>query len=397
MVRKPTQDPQTREALEVLAEYERRLAQGPGTLGEAAPAARDEIDDYLRLHQRVAALELPAVAPSVRGVVLGAAFEQVEKQRQESGFARWIKALLRPGPMVVMMAGAAVVLALVVRPDRHATPESPPPEAVAMAEAPPAPQAAAPAEPAAEAPDLPVEAAAAAPAPAAAPAAVTPAPLHTIEAEPASLGPVAADGTNKGLAGQDKPAAGKKEWAAKDDAKAAFGTAPQAAFNELKAEKNVEDYPQGLSDDGFAAPPPARANSAPEGQLAKQASASAEAEQQAALRETLGSGRAARAEATPSRRPAPSSAPAPVQAQAAEPDATAATIAKLREQVGKTSDPDARAALLGKILVLARKSADRKTEQWAQAQLDSGTAKSGAKAKMAAPADEQVPAESPQK
>jgi hypothetical protein len=394
MVRKPTQDPQTHEALEVLAEYERRLAQGPGTLGDAAPAARDEIDDYLRMHQRVAAMELPAVAPSVRGVILGAAFEQAEKHRQESGFSRWIKALLRPGPMVVMMAGAAVVLALVVRPDRHATPESPPAEAVAMADAPPAPQAAVPAEPAAEAPDLPVEAAAAAPA--AAPAAVAPS-LRTIEAEPASLGPVAADETKKGMAGQDKPTASKKEFAAKDDASAAFGTAPQAAFNELKADKNVQDYPQGLSDDGFAAPPPARANAAPEGQLAKQAASSAEAEQQAALREALGSGRAARAEATPSRRPAPSSAPAPEQAQAAEPDATAATIAKLREQVGKTSDPDARAALLGKILVLARKSADRKTEQWAQAQLDSGTAKAGAKAKMAAPADEQVPAESPQK
>ena len=272
------QSAQQRTDVAAMDAYARRVAGAPALPDDDAFA--DEIAQFVQLHERVASLPQPDVAPSVRAVVLGAA-AQVAQQRgvRPSGavWQRWLAWCMRPGPVLALTTVAGLVVALRVRQEvTHVHPSdaavarevamvdtrapevgvAPAPVAVAPADAPPAaaPPAlaeAAPGPAAAARPDSdpvapPVAAPSAkhereaapvadspAPAPAPAAAAAMERPARTIEAQAASLGPVddlaVGTGTRNGPAEQVAEADDKRALAKVD-----VGQAGRAANESAK-------------------------------------------------------------------------------------------------------------------------------------------------------------------
>lgn len=359
--------------------YEARMA--GGSASQVPAQWRDEIESMARLHERVSALPLPEVAPSVRAIVLGAA-AQVAADRPVSVWARVSHWLLRPGPILAGATAAAVVFALAVRPDKPVAPLDG--GAVALLEN--APPAASSIEPVvAAAPQAPPELAAAADAPpaaaedrgaaAAAPPAQEPVPApaavaraearpaaKAIAAEPASVGPqgaadlaaVSAEAKRAEPAQWNAEAANAgqrqvRESAEEQVAKASRrpGLAPvMGAVGGQNAKPNqgsADDAPQkdqAAVNQQFAQAPPAKV---------------AQAE---ALAQQVYAERAGKAE---------DNVKAPALDQAAQ--AKAAAVAKLRSEVDRTADPAKRVALLQQLLVMASQSGDAKAAVWAKEQL----------------------------
>lgn len=395
------------EDVAVVDAYERRL-QARG-LGLAAPADGDalgaEVQGYVALHERVARLELPEVAPSVRAVILSAAAQAIEERQRSSGFSQLLAWLLRPGPVVVAMTLAAIAVAVAVRPSQQA-PAALGSQAVAMLESAPRPEeaqlpaaAAPPTLPPAQAPAAPE--AETAPAPSLAAAQAPPAPLHTIAAQPASLGPAE-------TAVADSPEARRAQ------AKVALSK-PDSGSLRANAPKSSDEL-------DFAADEVAAvANNAAAGKAQRaQAQHAAVAEEQVAQRERgvaevnaapmrEPTGQAAAAKAGPSYRfqddladrtasMAPGSrganslgsqvrgradnekrnndfaqAPAPTDNRAEQANtadaATSAGVAGARAEVDKASEGSQRLAALHKLAAAARAAQDAKTEAWANAQI----------------------------
>ena len=127
-VKPPSSSGSERQDVAIVDAYERRLK------GETTPglSAQDEaeIEAYLALHDQVARIDLPEVAPSVRGLVLSAAAQAIEEREKTSSLKHFLSWLLRPGPAVVAMTAAAIAVAIAVRPQ----PAQSPPAAGAQAE-----------------------------------------------------------------------------------------------------------------------------------------------------------------------------------------------------------------------------------------------------------------------
>lgn len=256
MTRQTENAKQARLDAAVVDAYERQLAAstvgsaGDGAsvanLGTANAPAADfssadlpaaELNGYLALHRRVAALELPDVHPSVRAAVLSAAAESVQTHGERSPLwplKRALGWLFRPGPLLAVATAVAVLIAVSVRHETPPTVAAAADPSLALLEAPS--PAAAPAPPAPVGATVPVAVPpAASPPPAAAVAAPAPAqaiaevgdesaradaamqaraptvmarPLRTIAAQPASLGPAPAAGPATAL---DKSAESLKQ------------------------------------------------------------------------------------------------------------------------------------------------------------------------------------------
>lgn len=129
----------SREDLALMAAYEARTGDSPEGVGPVALDAggQAELDDLVALFDRIDAVELEPVAPSVRALVMSAAVQQVQAPAHPQGLMALLAALLRPGPMVAMGAVAALAVAVSVRmetaPDR-AMERAAPPSMMAMAE-----------------------------------------------------------------------------------------------------------------------------------------------------------------------------------------------------------------------------------------------------------------------
>ncbi len=110
----------TRDELALMAAFEARTGDGATNDADVQLSAdlSAELDDFVALSQRIAALdEVPPVSPSVRSVILSAAAAQTQADAEPKGLAKWLLALLRPGPMAALGIAAAVLLAVAVRPD----------------------------------------------------------------------------------------------------------------------------------------------------------------------------------------------------------------------------------------------------------------------------------------
>ncbi len=410
-VKPPSSSGSERQDVAIVDAYERRLK------GETTPglSAQDEaeIEAYLALHDQVARIDLPEVAPSVRGLVLSAAAQAIEEREKTSSLKHFLSWLLRPGPAVVAMTAAAIAVAIAVRPQ----PAQSPPAAGAQAETTLSPEAVAVLEPAREgaepareaAPTLPAEAPppalpAAAPMVAEAARAVEPPapakaePLHTIAAQPASLGPqeaapvdaparrlVEARPAAQGYKNNDRLAAGDLDLAPK--AKAQAAPAPQA-------EKEVANRAPVAQE----APPPQQA---PE-QNANVAEAQGQFGQAAGKAAPSYRFQDDLADRTASMAPGAKGANSMANQQRARAAAGAATagaannaegvavnpVAQARADVEKAADAPQRFAALKRLALAARAAGDAKTEAWALAEMKTEaerTAQRQAQKKAAAP------------
>lgn len=357
MVQKPPMTGSERDDAAFIDAYERRKAGAQA--GDVPAEWRAEVEDFVRIHQRLAAEPMPDVSPAVRSIILSAAAEATREPMQQPLFTRLLHLLMRPGPILAVMTVAALAVAVAVRPDKSPSSSSLPVGAVASApevaerpalqNQPAAPQAAVALE---EKPvDVPPAPAAAPAAPVAAPAAnvaegpaaepAAPAkPSRTFAAHPASLGPTDSPAPERQVAQEDakklpkpSPAPQNLDEALRDDRQQ--NVAGAVATGQATASKpmaNHADLAKDSAEDkaGYAAPKAAKA------QAYRQ-------EQDAAPQ-------------------------APAQVQAERPAATDAT-SELKARLDKTADPDERVALLQKLVAAAHKSGDAKTAKWAQEQL----------------------------
>ena len=391
-----------------------------------------ELAAYVTLSRRIAAIDDQPVAPSVRGAILSEAAklsaERAEQPR--NGLIEMLLAMLRPGPVMAFGALAAIALAISVRQD-PATNQSPiEPSMRAMGGAPKAAEAVAlaPTSAAAGETDRPVAEPAAAAAPAAAQAAqaegsaqaapakgsevvelavadardqdngaaakAMPRPSKTIAAEPASLGPIAANDIAPPPAA---PAAPPREtadkataYAANEDAlaKALPGTAKvdnelrdQSSFAAARKREVPTDEaiaaatPNALASAKVGAPAQAAStamkmakktpNDADKGSVAtNDADRSAEAEAAPSVAEVRSESQAARAEPTPAKEVAVAEARASAPAPAAKPSPTVAApseVDRLRKALASATTSAERVRLLEK-LVAALDHDGRKAE-----------------------------------
>ena len=425
MASKPP-EPQSsqREDAAVIDAYERRLQ--ARALGLTASADGDalgtEVQEYVALHERVARLELPEVAPSVRAVILSAAAQAIEERQRSSGLAQLLAWLLRPGPVVVAMTLAAIAVAIAVRPPQQAS-SALGPQAVAMLES--APRQEEPARPAAVAPPtLPRAEAAAAPAAAAAP----PSPVHTIAAQPASLGPaeVAATDAPEARRAQAKMELSKPDSATlrakapkSDDGfdvaigvataanSAATAKAPQAAAQRVAAAEDPVVQRERAVAEVNAAPmqepmgQAAAAGAAPsyrfQDDLADRTASMAPGSRNANILgvQARGGGDNDKRNNGLAQAPAPSDGRAQ-QANAADAPAPGG-VAAARAEVDKAAEGSPRLTALTKLAAAARAARDAKTEAWANAEIKSETERVALRQmaqKKAAPA-KQAPAARP--
>jgi hypothetical protein len=351
MVQKPPTQGTERDDAAFIDAYERRKA---GTRADDVPAEwRAEVEDFVRIHQRLAAEPMPDVSPAVRSIILSAAAEATREPMQQPLFTRLLHFLMRPGPVLAVMTVAALAVAVAVRPAKspgsaalpdgavasapevaepptlHNQPATRAEEPVALGEkpvdVPQLPAAAAPPEVAAAAP----QAHAAAAEPTAGPAK----PARTIAAHPASLGPAEAQAVAQDDAAKDA----KRPQAPQYLDEAVQGNQYRNVAGAVAAEQ--------------AAP---TANKA---EMAKDLAADKAVEKASAKG-------AAKAPAMEEANNAPSAAPS---VQSATPAADG--VGDLRARLDKTSDPDERVALLHKLVASAHKSGDAKTEKWATEQL----------------------------
>lgn len=401
--------------------YDARMAGGSA---DQVPAQwREEIESMVRLHERVSALPLPEVAPSVRAIVLGAA-AQVVAERPVSVWARLSHWLLRPGPILVGATAAAVVFALAVRQEKPVAPVDG--GAVAMLEnAPAAPAAAEPVAAPAVAPEA-APAGAAAPQVAAAEtgagqaaaAAARPASepaAKAIAAQPASVAPQGAADLAANAAEEKKAqaaqAAKAMQWNA-DSAKQAQRLDQPAERQE--AEAADEQLAKASRRPGIAPMMGAVGN-----QNAKVPSASADdraQKDQAAVQQEFAQapptkavqGIAAAGQKADNEREIKAEDSAKATDQLAAAKVTA--VAKLRAEAERTVDPAKRAALLQQLVAAASQAGDAKTAAWAKEQLvvanranannasggnQSGKAKAAAESAPAAAPDQKAAPEKP--
>jgi len=360
--------------------YVRRV-QGLATTG-LSPQEEAEIDGYIALHDRVARLDLPDVAPSVRSVVLSAAAQAITEREKALSLKHFLLWLLRPGPAVIVMTAAAIAVAVAVRPHVAQAPdpsERPTaevstalnPEAVAMME--PAAHEAAPAAPAAVLPPpTPANDAPVAGSPAPAP---HDAPLHTIAAQPASLGPQeappAAAATRR--VAEAKPFAPPKEKIFLsenlDEVRSKRSEPTQAALSE---KNQFNQAPVAAKAPASPAPIEAEIDSvqaqAPAGQAGAKAGPSYR------FQDDLADRTAAMA---PSTRGANNLGNAQ-RAQASVPQATVDSaadvapvnpVAQARADLEKAADSLQRVAALKRLATVAHSAGDAKTEAWALTEL----------------------------
>ena len=398
--------------------YEARMA--GGSAGQVPAQWREEIESMVRLHERVSALPLPEVSPSVRAIVLGAAAQAVA-ERPVSVWARLAHWLLRPGPILVGATAAAVVFALAVRQEKPQAPVDA--GAVALLENAAEPPAAA--EPAAGA------------APVAAPQAAAAAPAAPAAVAQAEAAPEAAAAAAPREVAAAKPAA---EAAAKAIAAQPASVAPQGAADLAAASAKEEKAPAAQWNADSAIQPQRREAAAEDEQLAKASRRPVSAPVMAALgsqnaKASGGAGGDAVQKDQPANNQQFAQAPPAnaVQAEAAArpvadydrqetvqqnakapasdnlAQAKGAAVAKLRADVERTSDPVKRAALLQQLVAVASQAGDAKTAAWAKEQLGaanranannagsnngSGSSSSG-KAKAAAESAPAAPAQKP--
>ena len=400
--------------------YEARMA--GGSAGQVPAQWREEIESMVRLHERVSALPLPEVSPSVRAIVLGAAAQAVA-ERPVSVWARLAHWLLRPGPILVGATAAAVVFALAVRQEKPQAPVDA--GAVALLENAAEPPAAAEPAPSA-APVAAPQATAAAPA----------APAAVAQAEAAPEAAAAAAAAPREVAAA-KPAA---EAAAKAIAAQPASVAPQGAADLAAASAKEEKAPAAQWNADSAIQPQRREAAAEDEQLAKASRRPVSAPVMAALgsqnaKASGGAGGDAVQKDQPANNQQFAQAPPAnaVQAEAAArpvadydrqetvqqnakapasdnlAQAKGAAVAKLRADVERTTDPAKRAALLQQLVAVASQAGDAKTAAWAKEQLGaanranannagsnngSGSSSSG-KAKAAAESAPAAPAQKP--
>ena len=421
--------------------YERRLAGGVAT--EVPTQWRDEIEQMVRVHARIAALPLPEVSPAVRSVVLTAAAQSaVENSAPQSIFARLAEYLFRPGPILVAASAAALLIAVSARNDKTMAPVSdmgavaqndrplpvltaePKPSAAAVASPAPTAQVAVAAPAAVENLGAPV-----APAQdplAAAFAANDDPPLQNapIEAKPASLGPIGGERESAEVVdnkGHYQKAAGRDQQFAVPPPKPAQVAGVDKMANAAVADKAGDNAGSARNDKlavpaGSAMGMVANKKAATDEDLAENAAvkpadnaatkpaenAGAKPVDYAPLRKAEESQRPAYQAAAnlADNRAAPSAAPvaqrsvatkdAPAadnddrgkQQQAVGADSAAVQIARLRGEVEKTSEINKKLALLKALQAAALKAGDGKTAQWAKAQTTAAEAERVAPAKV---------------
>lgn len=84
MVSKTNMKVDERQDVEVIAAYERLLAGGRAE--DVPPQWQTEVEDFVRMHQRVSVMPMADVAPSVRSVILSAAAEVAREAQVQSPF-----------------------------------------------------------------------------------------------------------------------------------------------------------------------------------------------------------------------------------------------------------------------------------------------------------------------
>ncbi|MBI5610769.1 MAG: hypothetical protein HY902_17965 [Deltaproteobacteria bacterium] len=352
--------------------YERRLA---GGRPEDVPAAwREEIEQMVVIHERLAALPLPDVSPAVRSAVLTAA-AQAASERPQSLWSKIAEFLMRPGPILATAAALALLVAVGQRESKPAVdagavavsePLAPPEVAqAAPAPAPNPPAEAQVAQGIAKEGDKPPSPPAAAPPPAVAepPPAVAKAeaarPTRTIAAQPASIAPDMAANTEPER--QAPQQAALAEGIADDQRK----LPPAPVMGMARAAENRGQNLEAM-------------NKANQFAQAPRAEAKAEAEPMAVAQDKK------------------TQDVAKDSAEVAKSD-----VQQLKAAVDKTTDPAKRKALLVKLRAVALQAGDGKTAQWADQALAASNANESspggvpnkakaAPAKSAAPASEKT-------
>lgn len=369
--------------------YERRKAGGRAT--DVPVEWRAEVEDFVRIHQRLAAEPMPNVSPAVRSIILSAAAEATREPMQEPLFTRLLQLIMRPGPVLALMTVAALAVAVGVRMDKVPAPPELPAGAVASHVAEPSLQvppgdrvvAAEPARGAEPTTLAPVEEPAAAPAaavaqvdegkpaPAGQPSAAPPKPTRVIAARPASLGPepnapqlakrdmpVAGEGAAGKVAGEDKLA--NQDKGAKQDLAVALDAVARKTTNSAVAEQNTN-----RNKGSFARlETESRSDKAP-AEAASQRSGKAEA---AAQREQAPAAEETKPQQADSYRKAPAK-DTPFAQSAPAQNAMERDVVELKAKADKTSDPEERVVVLQKLMATAKKLGHAKTEKWARDQL----------------------------
>ncbi len=441
MVSKTNMTVDERQDVEVIAAYERRLA--GGRADEVPPQWQTEVEDFVRMHQRVAAMPMADVAPSVRSVILSAAAEVAREAQVQSPLQRFLNFLFRPGPIVIGMTTAAIALALAVRPHSEMNPNTSAkaadaPAAVAAESAaapvatldePKTAEAVAKVEPAAATKLQEVAAAAAVQRNVAkadegeaaeAARAQIPRPTRTIEAQPASLSPPprapddvasghASIGNRESVNAPVVAEAPKRERAVTDDALDAKLKAPPMAGFAKDNTVQQRRTPQAPAYEAAVAKPEVAekvVQAAPKTVVADKAGAASKAENEQAASDSPaqndGGYRGNRGQAAPvpavqaeSKSPKKESkSEKKAQEQPADADVAPAgeegraNLAQLRADAEKLTVPAQKAAALKKLIVAARKANDAKAEKWA---MDELRALDGAAAAKSKPATESTP------
>ncbi len=132
----------SREDLALMTAYEARTGDHPAKAASIVlgPEQQAELDDLVAFSEGIDGIDLPPVSPSVRGLVMSAAVEAVERQdAARSTGSNWLAAVLRPGPMLSVGLLAAVLVAVSVRMNPQAvgdvsSMDTPSAKAVAMAD-----------------------------------------------------------------------------------------------------------------------------------------------------------------------------------------------------------------------------------------------------------------------
>ncbi len=119
----------THDELALMAAFEAHRDDTANARTEIPDGLRGELEDYLALCQRVDALPLEPVSPTVRSAIMNAAVQQVQASDKASHpLATLLTWLMRPGPVLMGATAFALVAAVVMRNAPH--------EDLAMAAAP---------------------------------------------------------------------------------------------------------------------------------------------------------------------------------------------------------------------------------------------------------------------